>query len=170
MDVTQDNNPTSTSGHSEHGSTCLAWNDCVFEPPKIAVGGYSKRVSIWTFDSSDGSSGKWRQECDLLGDRADQQGVIQDVAWAPAMGRSYHLIALASRENHFKVYIPFTTKKYITNTLYCHYCCIDLSTLNHPQIHTLTRGSDGSLTYASTHTEPTLSPIWRVTWNATGTI
>ncbi len=54
-------NGSLSSQHSEHGLTRLAWNDCVFEPPKIAVGGYSKRVSIWTFDSTDGSNGRWRE-------------------------------------------------------------------------------------------------------------
>ena len=28
---------------------------------------------------------------------------VHDIAWAPAMGRSYHLIATASRESTFKV-------------------------------------------------------------------
>ena len=28
---------------------------------------------------------------------------IHDVAWAPSMGRSYHLIATAGREKYFKV-------------------------------------------------------------------
>jgi hypothetical protein len=31
------------------------------------------------------------------------QNAISDIAWAPAMGRSYHTIAVASRENVFKV-------------------------------------------------------------------
>jgi hypothetical protein len=30
---------------------------------------------------------------------------IHDVAWAPVMGRSYHLIATASRERYFKVHL-----------------------------------------------------------------
>ena len=41
------------------------------------------------------------QECEL--GTPEDTGVIHDVAWAPAMGRSYHLIATASRENKFKV-------------------------------------------------------------------
>jgi hypothetical protein len=46
--------------HSEHGITCLAWSDCVFEPAKIAVGGYSKRAAIWTFDDNPaGGAGSW---------------------------------------------------------------------------------------------------------------
>ena len=45
---------------SEHGLTCLAWNDCLFEPAKLAVGGYSKKAVVWTFD------GKWREVMCIL--------------------------------------------------------------------------------------------------------
>ena len=38
------------------------------------------------------------------------------------------------------------------------------------QIHTLNRNADGSLNYKSTHTEPVSSSVWRVAWNATGTV
>lgn len=38
------------------------------------------------------------------------------------------------------------------------------------KIHTLNRKSDGSLEYASTHQEQVKSPVWRVTWNVTGTV
>jgi len=37
-------------------------------------------------------------------------GALHDVAWSPAMGRSYHLIATASREKYFRVrYATFVT-------------------------------------------------------------
>lgn len=49
------------SRHSEHGLTCLAWNECVFEPAKIAVGGYSRRATVWTFEATESGSGKWRE-------------------------------------------------------------------------------------------------------------
>lgn len=39
------------------------------------------------------------QEC-VLGEHLNP---VHDIAWAPAMGRSYHLIATASRESTFKV-------------------------------------------------------------------
>lgn len=68
-----------------------------------------------------------------------QGGVIHDIAWSPVMGRSYHLIATASRDKWFK-------------------------------IHTVVRLPDGSLQYSSTHTEAVESPVWRVTWNASGTV
>jgi WD40 repeat protein len=83
------------------------------------------------------------QECEL-GNEGDipppmVQGVVHDIAWAPAMGRSYHLIATATREPNFK-------------------------------IHTLNRNPDGSLKFVSTHVELVSSPVWRLAWNATGTV
>lgn len=74
--------------------TCLSWSDCPFEHPKLVVGGYSKSAAVWTFEES-----KWQKELIL-----DQHGeAVHDVAWAPSMGRSYHLIATAGRGSSFKV-------------------------------------------------------------------
>lgn len=126
------------SSKSEHGLTCLTWNVCPFEPAKLAVGGYSSRAVVLTQDSGDiGGSNKWREEC-VLGEHT---GIIHDIAWAPAMGRSYHLIATASREPSFKV-------------------------------HTLQRLENGALEYTSTQAVEAVghSAIWRVAWNATGTV
>lgn len=39
---------------SEHGLTCLSWNDSQFELPRLAVGGYSKRAVVWVL-----KNGKW---------------------------------------------------------------------------------------------------------------
>lgn len=74
---------------SEHGLTSLSWSDCPFEPAKVAVGGHSSRAVIWTCDAAS----KWREELVL----EKQNGVIRDVAWAPTMGRSFHLIATCNR-------------------------------------------------------------------------
>lgn len=126
------------SSKSEHGLTCLTWNVCPFEPAKLAVGGYSSRAVVLTQDSNDaGGPTKWREEC-VLGEHT---GIIHDIAWAPAMGRSYHLIATAYREPSFKV-------------------------------HTLQRLENGSLQYTATQTVEAAghSAIWRVAWNATGTV
>lgn len=127
-----------SSSKSEHGLTCLTWNVCPFEPAKLAVGGYSSRAVVLTQDTNDnGGPTKWREEC-VLGEHT---GIIHDIAWAPAMGRSYHLIATASREPSFKV-------------------------------HTLQRLENGSLQYTATQTIEAVghSAIWRVAWNATGTV
>ena len=129
-----------SSNKSEHGLTCISWNVCPFEPAKIAVGGYSMRAVVLTQDNQTGVGGgssKWREEC-VLGEHT---GVIHDIAWAPAMGRSYHLVASASRERSFKV-------------------------------HTLKRLEEGRIEYTSTQTVEVQgqSAIWRVAWNATGTV
>jgi nucleoporin SEH1 len=118
---------------TEHGVKCISWNESPFEPAKIAVGSFSKKATVWTCDDG----GKWREEC-VLG---EHHGVVHDIAWAPVMGRSYHLIATASRENCFRV-------------------------------HKLLRKEDGSLTYDKTQTvtTPDGSAVWRVSWNATGTV
>jgi nucleoporin SEH1 len=60
--VMPDGATTLSNLHSEHGLTCLAWSDCVFEQPRIAVGGYSRRAVVWVLDgSSGGGTGKWRE-------------------------------------------------------------------------------------------------------------
>ncbi|KAJ1429829.1 WD40-repeat-containing domain protein [Ochromonadaceae sp. CCMP2298] len=118
--------------HSEHGLTCISWNDCPFEPAKLAVGGYSKVARVYTLEGN-----TLQQEC-VLGEHTN---VVHDIAWAPAMGRSYHLIATASRESTFK-------------------------------IHRLSRKENGSLEYVSSKSveSTTKSNVWRVAWNATGTV
>jgi len=56
----------------------------------------SKCVSMFMYDSS---VILFPQEC-ILG---SHNNTITDIAWAPSMGRSYHMIATASRESTFKV-------------------------------------------------------------------
>jgi len=121
-------------GDSEHGLTCLSWNECPFEPAKIAVGGYSKRAVVLTLDN-----GRWREEC-KLGDASS--GIVHDIAWAPAMGRSYHQIATASRESSCKIHVLKRT---------------DTGLEYDREAYQEVKSQSGS-------------PIWRVAWNATGTV
>jgi nucleoporin SEH1 len=95
------------------------------------LGGYAKRVTIWTCASAN----KWKQECVL----EEGDTVVHDVAWAPSMGRTYHLIASASRTNSVTV-------------------------------HRVKRLSDGSVEPESSVRLECPSPVWRVSWNATGTM
>lgn len=37
---------------SEHGLTCVAWNDCPFEPAKLAVGGYSTVARVLSLEKN----------------------------------------------------------------------------------------------------------------------
>lgn len=80
---------SSSSGEkatSEHGLTCLAWNGSPFDTEMIAVGGHSRRVAVMMR-----REGKWVEAWSHT-----CQGVVHDVAWAPVMGRSFHLIATVS--------------------------------------------------------------------------
>lgn len=126
-----ENGAGSDCDSSEHGLTCCSWNDSPFEPAKLALGGYAKRLSIWTCDSAN----KWSQECVL----EESEFVIHDVAWAPSMGRTYHLIASANRTNIVA-------------------------------IHRVKRLSDGSVEPESCARLECPSAVWRVAWNATGTL
>lgn len=110
---------------SEHGIQCLAWNESPFDDAtRLVCGGYSKRAAVWVKDAGQ----PWRkvmltttvcklsasihnymhetQECEL-GTASDEgavsTGVVVDVAWAPQMGRSYHMIAVASKPSIFTV-------------------------------------------------------------------
>lgn len=117
---------------NEHGLTCLAWNDCPFEPAKIAVGGYSKRAIVYAVERN-----ILREEC-VLG---QHDSPIHDIAWAPSMGRSYHLIATATRERTFKIHTlkrrPDGSVEYVSTET--------MATANN-------------------------SKVGRVAWNATGTV
>jgi nucleoporin SEH1 len=116
---------------TEHGITCISWNESPFESAKIAVGTYSKIASVWTCDTGS----KWREEC-VLG---EHNNVVHDIAWAPVMGRSYHLIATASRESCFRIH------KLIRK---------DDGSLVYDSTQTVPT-KDGSV-------------VWRVSWNTTG--
>lgn len=132
----------------ELGLTCLSWNDCSCEPAKIAIGGYSKYCGVWAKDTK---TGKWNEECTL----GDQTGTIHDIAWAPAMGRSFHQIATANRDNIVKVY------KLSRNAENLEY-------------KSFKGGSDSDSYSSSPLDNPAVlrcnSPVWRVAWNATGTV
>lgn len=79
------------------------------------------------------------------------------------MGRSYHLIATASRENCFRVRWEFYSDLRI-ETLRISFCASLL------KIHKLSRKEDGSLEYSSTQVVQARegSTVWRVSWNTTG--
>jgi nucleoporin SEH1 len=65
---------------------------------------------------------------------------VHDVSWAPNLGRSYHLIATASRDEKVRLYKLIGSK-------------------NNPMSIEL------MATFADHHAE-----VWRVEWNITGTV
>ena len=127
---------TGSDRESDLGLRCLAWNDSPFESAKLAIGGYSRRAAIWTDDN-----GTWRLECSL----GEHSSAISDIAWAPNMGRSYHLIATADTSSVFKIH-----------TIRREGGVLSLAGTQELDIRDGSNGYKGG--------------VWRVAWNATGTV
>ena len=74
------------------GATCLSWNTSRFDTPMLLVGGCGKghNVKVWGYNAD---YRKWEVYAEF-----GHKEVIHDVAWAPSVGRSYHLLASASKD------------------------------------------------------------------------
>jgi nucleoporin SEH1 len=85
------------------GVSSLSWCTGRFEPPTLVVGYSSGRVSICRYD--DGGR-TWLEAMRLPG-HATSGGVprgVLDVAWAPNVGRSFHLIASCGKDDRLLVH------------------------------------------------------------------
>lgn len=107
-------NTTIARRSSEHGLTSLAFSTSSFEDPRVAVGGYGQRVTVYKIRDGD-----LLEELSLEG---SQGRPVSDIAWAPTLGRSYHLVAVASRDATFKV----TLAQYLLQTLLTSLTCLDI--------------------------------------------
>ncbi len=81
----------------KEGVSALSWNESAFDAPMMAVAGVSPHVTVFGFSAT---ARRWQPLCTLLG-HAD---VVNDVAWAPAVGRAFHLLATASRDARVRVW------------------------------------------------------------------
>lgn len=84
-------------GRDGGGVTCLSWCQSRFEPAGMVVGRMDGKVTIHRFNDAS------RQWCEVLELGCHNNGVW-DVAWAPNVGRSFHLIASAGRDGVLKVW------------------------------------------------------------------
>ncbi|CAH1766552.1 8159_t:CDS:2 [Entrophospora sp. SA101] len=82
---------------------CISWCPSRTQLPMIAVG-CSKENCVKIFRPD--SQNQWRAY-EILNGHLD---VVHDVSWAPNMGRSYHLIATASKDTHVRIF-KLTEKK-----------------------------------------------------------
>jgi nucleoporin SEH1 len=75
--------------HGGGGSavTCLAWCSSPFDVPMMVVGGARGEVVVGALGSS---SRKWARRAAL---RRHEGARVNDVAWAPSVGRAHHLVA-----------------------------------------------------------------------------
>ncbi|CAB4409806.1 unnamed protein product [Rhizophagus irregularis] len=78
-------------------SYCLSWCPSRYQFPMIVVGcGKENSAKIFRCDQNS----KWRS-CEILDGHQD---LVHDVDWAPNMGRSYQLIATASKDTRVRIY------------------------------------------------------------------
>jgi len=120
------------------GATCISWNPSPLDSrPMLAVGSSDPGVKIWEYNET---YRKWVHVETLQGTKP-HTSAIHDVCWAPNMGRTYHLIATASKDQTLKIWkLQIQSEKQKVEAK-------DVATFPDHQ-----------------------SEVWRVEWNITGTI
>lgn len=73
---------------------CLTWCPSRFATPSLAVGAMDL-VRIYSQDTA----GKWQP-----GKEIKHGGLVNDISWAPSMGRTYHLLATACKDGHVRIF------------------------------------------------------------------
>lgn len=97
------NNNNTVSSNENMGVSSLSWCTGRFEPATLVIGYASGRVSICRYD--DGRR-TWMELLRLPGHLTSDgipRGVL-DVAWAPNVGRTFHLIASCGKDNRLLVH------------------------------------------------------------------
>ncbi|XP_072168675.1 nucleoporin SEH1-like [Diadema setosum] len=129
--------------HTKLNCSCLSWNPSRVHPPMIAVGSDSSdpsgggKVQIYEYKESER---KWLKIETL---NVITQAV-HDLAFAPNLGRSYHMLAIATREIRIMTLTPIRRDQSVGSTRFeiKHAAQLDFKQ----------------------------SQVWRVSWNVTGTI
>jgi len=79
--------------------SCLSWNPSPIDTrPILVVGGLDSNVKIWEYNET---YRKWVHVETLPHTNGT---IIHDVSWAPNMGRNYHLVATASKDQKVKIW------------------------------------------------------------------
>ncbi|KAF1320992.1 Nucleoporin-like protein, partial [Globisporangium splendens] len=119
----------------KEGVTCISWNQSRFDVPMIVVGGNSDVVKVWGYNNN---YRRWQVVAELVG----HTDAIHDVCWAPSMGRSYHLIATASKDRTVRIWkLKMAAEGHLQ-------CNVEEVAMKH-------------------HHD---SEVWRVEWNIAGTM
>ncbi|KJE93357.1 nucleoporin Seh1 [Capsaspora owczarzaki ATCC 30864] len=126
----------------KEGCNCISWNPSKYHSPMIAVGSDDVLIRIWEYNET-----VRRWQC--LDTQIDHSAAVYDVAFAPNVGRSYHLLASCSKDKTVKIWklIPPGAAGPGADVV-----------------------SSGKLTVQLAATFKHDSEVWRVEWNVTGTI
>jgi len=122
------------------GSNCrLSWNSYPLNALQMVVAADTE-TKVW---SRDENSGKWRVLYFLSGHTRE----VTDVTWSPNVGRTFHLIATASKDGTIRIWnFP--------------------SASNNEEVNVNERNEFMSCTVLKAHN----APVWRVQWNLTGSV
>ena len=150
-----------STADSSLGVTSLSWCGGRFEPPTLVVGGSSSKVSVYSYNNE---SRKWHVVVELPGHAMG----VHDVAWAPNIGRSFHLIATAGTDNTLKVHR--LKRKWIGSSSTSS-SSSSSSTSNTKKNKTKSNIDGAALELESTKNLDTeRTEVWRCSWNVTGTV
>lgn len=134
-------------------ASCISWNPSRSHLPMLAVGTDDPRTNaggkVEIFEMSN-SARKWIKIATLMG----VTDPVHDIAFAPNVGRSRHLLAIASKDIHIMALNP-TKEKHVTNG---GGSGGDGGNSNEPHMTALATLTDHE------------SQVWRVEWNLTGTV
>lgn len=145
------NNNNTVSSNENMGVSSLSWCTGRFEPATLVIGYASGRVSICRYD--DGRR-TWMELLRLPGHLTSDgipRGVL-DVAWAPNVGRTFHLIASCGKDNRLLVHR------------------IKRGGGGGGGEQGDGKNSSGGLTYEGTALLDQERTNWRCQWNVTGTV
>uniref|UniRef100_A0A7S4KT93 Anaphase-promoting complex subunit 4 WD40 domain-containing protein n=1 Tax=Paramoeba aestuarina TaxID=180227 RepID=A0A7S4KT93_9EUKA len=82
---------------SNHGMS-LSWNTSTFDPASLVVAGMGdKNPRIWEYNES-------HRVWQTVGVLEGNEDLVNDVAWAPNVGRSYELIATAGKDGSVRIW------------------------------------------------------------------
>jgi len=76
--------------------SALSWNTSPFDPPMLCVAA-ERDVRVWEYN---GNARRWTVAATLDG----HTDLVHDVAWAPNLGRAYHLLATACKDQAVRIY------------------------------------------------------------------
>jgi len=86
----------SAEDSDKHTPCCVSWNSFPFDAPSMAIA-KGTHAFLWRMDTE---RKKWRQ----ISSQIIHNGTINHIAWAPNMGRSFHMIATASSDGTARIW------------------------------------------------------------------
>jgi len=79
------------------GALAMSWSDSRLDPPMLVAAGDDPEISVWVRHEE---TNTWNKTFVLLG----HTDLVNDVSWAPQMGRSQHWVAGGSRDGTVRLW------------------------------------------------------------------